>query len=164
MTANEKGTSFWHAHSGIQRGDGIFGPLIVRQNQINNRHFDAYDFDLSEHVLTLNDWINDPFVAKFVQHVHSNGTNKPESILINGRGVYYSNQPTSTNVIETPRAVFAVQRGFKYRFRIINAGLLYCPIQFSIDGHNLILIASDTHDIEPITVQVINILAGNFVD
>lgn len=42
-------------------------------------------------------------------------------------------------------------QGFKYRFRVINAEFLNCPIEMSVDGHNITVIASDGYDLEPIT-------------
>ena len=44
---------------------------------------------------------------------------------------------------ETPRSVFAVKQGLRFRFRIVNAGILYCPIEVSIDNHLLAVIAVD---------------------
>ena len=27
---NNQGTHLWHAHAGLQRADGVFGPIVVR--------------------------------------------------------------------------------------------------------------------------------------
>ena len=119
-----------------------------------------YDFDLSEHVIIVNDWLNETAIEKFVQHHHSSGDNKPEAILINGRGVYYQYQTNLKGMNETPQAVFTVQKGYRYRFRLINAASLYCPIKISIDNHNLTIISTDGHDIEPYEVTNLIIFAG----
>ena len=43
---------------------------------------------------------------------------------------------------------------------MINAGILYCPIEFSVDNHNLTVIATDGNNIEPYEVQSLIIMAG----
>lgn len=40
-------------------------------------------------------------------------------------------------------------QGRKYRFRLINAGYLNCPIEISIDKHNLTVFNSDGNDFIP---------------
>lgn len=158
---HDYGTHMWHAHSGLQRADGLFGPLIVRQYEHQDAHRDKYDFDLYEHVIMLNDWINDTSIDKFSRHHHNDGDNKPSSILINGRGVLARYTDTDgTRRVETPRSEFRVQKGFKYRFRLINGGFLYCPIEFSIDNHRLLIIASDGKLLEPKLVDSLIIYAG----
>src|SRR5579883_287427 len=137
------GTHFWHAHSGLQRADGVFGPLIVRESREANPYAHAYDYDLAEHVIVVHEWTNETAVSKFAGHHHNDGDNKPSSILINGRGVLVRFASSGGQYVETPRAEFKVMHGKVYRFRLINAGILYCPIEFSIDDHNLTVIASD---------------------
>ncbi len=120
--AVDVGTHFWHAHAGTQRADGIFGALIVREYDTQNA--DLYDYDLASHIIVVNDWINETSISKFSGHHHNDGDNKPTSMLINGRGAYARFSP---NRVETPRATFRVTHGKRYRFRLINAGWLYCP-------------------------------------
>ena len=55
--------------------------------------------------------------------------------------------------IKTPLSIFKVKKGFRYRFRVIDAGLEFCPMQFSIDKHNLTLIATDGNPIDPVEVE-----------
>jgi L-ascorbate oxidase len=62
----------------------------------------------------------------------------------------------------TFRSVFKVEKNKRYRFRVINSGVQFCPLQFSIDGHNLTVIATDGNDIEPLQVVSFVILAGEF--
>lgn len=288
--AENAGTHFWHSHTGMQRGDGVFGALIVRRPRANEAHAHLYDFDLSEHKMILQDWVHTPGVSIFASHHHSRGDNKPVNLLVNGRGRFYYaiwdqakkeartsaddktkvsdhkakalvdkaetpkplptttsttpltlglNQsevadhfdlkpsqfeflhPSSessrnnmrranneisrltnvaqqsplqsddnssnpevefdltaqpTNVQRTKRAVdeiqlhqmplqtFHVRRGFRYRFRIINAEFLNCPIALSIDNHTLLAIHSDGYDFEPLEVGAIVTYAGERFD
>ncbi|KOB77130.1 Laccase 1 [Operophtera brumata] len=44
-------------------------------------------------------------------------------------------------------------QGKRYRFRLINANFLNCPVEFSVDGHNITVIASDGYDLVLNAVQ-----------
>ncbi|XP_065091239.1 uncharacterized protein LOC135712206 [Ochlerotatus camptorhynchus] len=217
--ADNPGTHFWHSHTGMQRGDGAFGPLIIRRD--NDPQKIMYDYDLSEHVITVQDWGHQAGNQMFTAHHHSTGDNKPPNILINGRGKYFkrypkissittttrtTNRPTSKtendaeliqnsadsnlklemnfaelinarrtnsstrslsrakrqsrtvnfNAVVVPESehiplkVFYVEPKKRYRFRLINAEFLNCPVEVSVEGHNLTVISSDSFDINPV--------------
>ncbi|CRL02097.1 CLUMA_CG015286, isoform A [Clunio marinus] len=224
--ADNSGTHFWHSHLGMQRGDGVYGAIIVRKAEELNENL--YDYDLSDHILITIDWTHLPATSIFTSHHHSGGSNKPPNILINGRGKYFGNLslaitnndemvPTTTesfeefettfnieNVEETttesinqdehqevinrssrsisgapapvqppeklgnpsqesilvPFEVFNVVKGFRYRFRHINAGFLNCPIQLSIDNHTITVISSDGNALEPVEATFLTTYAG----
>lgn len=46
-----------------------------------------------------------------------------------------------------------VKQGNMYRMRIISNGVLNCPLEMSIEGHTIQIIASDGFDLEPVTVH-----------
>ncbi|XP_055539968.1 uncharacterized protein LOC129726845 [Wyeomyia smithii] len=229
--ADNPGTHFWHSHTGMQRGDGAFGPLIIRRD--NDPQQLVYDYDLSDHVITVQDWGHVAGVQMFTAHHHSTGDNKPPNILINGRGKYFKRYPKTASITTTtkqtqlsipakpttitpaitnnlddseliqnsrdsslklelstaeltnarlfnvsnsrtlvrkkrqsrtvdfnavvvpesehiPVKVFYVEQKKRYRFRLINAEFLNCPVELSIEGHNMTVIASDSFDINPI--------------
>ena len=58
------------------------------------------------------------------------GSEDIDDILINGRGVDVNpaNKVTRTSV-DTPRVEFQVKAGLRYRFRVINGGLMFCPLE-----------------------------------
>lgn len=87
FTAKDRGTHFWHSHAGLQRADGLFGSLIVRQPPSHDIHSPLYDFDLPEHVIIVTDWLNELVTSRFASHHHDDGDNKAESMLINGQYV-----------------------------------------------------------------------------
>lgn len=43
-----------------------------------------------------------------------------------------------------------VAQGLRYRFRLVNAGFLNCPLELSIDNHTLLVVASDGADVKPV--------------
>ncbi|KAI8423719.1 hypothetical protein MSG28_012750 [Choristoneura fumiferana] len=149
FNASHDGTHFWHSHSGMQRADGAAGAFIIRRPKSQDPHGALYDYDRSEHVMIVTDWIHELSVAMFTDHHHSKGDNKPPTLLINGVGRFKIFNGTKPFYMRTAR--FNVEQGYKYRFRVINAEFLNCPIEMSVDGHNITVISSDGYDLEPIT-------------
>jgi L-ascorbate oxidase len=151
----------WHAHAGIQRADGLYGPLIVREYERKNPLANLYDFDLPEHVVTIIDWFNKSSLNKIVSN-YKGADSRANSFLINGkaRGEVLLNEEKA----ETPREVFHVEQGEKYRFRLIYPGITMCPIEVSIDNHNLTIIASDGRLLQPYEVTSLVMYPGERYD
>ena len=78
--------------------------------------------------------------------------------LINGRGRH-----EDVPYVKTQLSVFNVEQGSRYRFRLIGAQSMYA-YKFSIDGHNLTVVATDGHWIEPVVVDFIIIHSGERYD
>jgi FtsP/CotA-like multicopper oxidase with cupredoxin domain len=55
---------------------------------------------------------------------------------------------------------FSVKKGKRYRFRVISNGLLNCPIRISVEGHRLLMIASDGQPFKPVPVDAFNLVNG----
>lgn len=53
----------------------------------------------------------------------------------------------------TPLEVFRVERGQRYRFRFVNSMSHVCPAQVEIENHGLLIIASDSFDLQPVSVD-----------
>ena len=82
--------------------------------------------------------------------------------LINGRG-RHALPDTEVNRRQTRLSTFNVEPGNLYRFRLIGAQSLYAYM-FSIDGHQLTVIATDGVFIEPVMVDFIIIHSGERYD
>jgi len=136
----------------LNNKDGIFGSLIVRQSKYDDVNSNLYDYDLSDHVIIVNDWAHMSSASWNAEFRQSDGYILGKTILINGKGKPSAENPTST---ETPLAKFSVKLNQRYRFRLIDIGVYYCPKRFSVDGHNLTIIALDGHLIEPVEVESI---------
>lgn len=162
--AAQAGTHFYHSHIGMQRADGAYGPLIVKVPEENDPHSHLYDYDLSEHVMTIIDWVTQLGTEVFLSHHHNDGDNKPPTILINGLGRFQEFQNASNASIFTPPARFKVEQGYRYRFRIINAGFLNCPVEMTIDNHTLHVISTDGHDINVTAATSLVTYAGERFD
>lgn len=154
----------WHSHSGLQRADGLFGAVVVRQNKIDEGVYASlYDYDLSDHVIVMNDWFEKPIALEFALHVHTDRTrfNYADAILINGRAsTSRTNFTQNSKKIETPKAMFRVTSGYRYRFRLIHAGISHCAFQFSVENHDLKVIATDGNFLEPTDVETVILYPG----
>lgn len=90
----------------MQRGDGVFGALIVHVPEEEDLHKDLYDFDLKEHVMILMDWDHVTGMQKFTSHHHNDGDNKPTNLLVNGLGRYAADNVSAV----MPTARFKVKK------------------------------------------------------
>ncbi|XP_031635309.1 laccase-1-like [Contarinia nasturtii] len=173
------GTHWWHSHVGTQRGDGTFGALIIREPIVDlpNIIRKVFDENTDEFHMIFHDWDHRETVPTFNIFHHSMGDNKPQNILINGHG-RYSEPNSERNKIDensqsdlmtkattiAPYETFNVHEGLKYRFRVINAGFLNCPLELSVDNHTILVIGSDGHYIEPVWVDSLVSYAGERFD
>ena len=90
----------------MQRGDGVFGALIVRVPPSKDPHRDLYDYD--EHNMIILDWDHEIGSEKFLAHHHSDGDNKAANLLVNGLGRYRSLKDENGTVADMPVATFLV--------------------------------------------------------
>ncbi|KAK0229720.1 laccase 1 AVT [Armillaria nabsnona] len=146
----QAGTFWYHSHIGVQYCEGLRGPLVVYDgpNGVNDPHRALYDVDDETTIITLADWYHNTArqVADTLLPPLANST------LINGMGRFFED-PTS------PLAVITVAPNKRYRFRVISVS---CDpsFTFSVDGHNLTIIEVDGVNTQPLTVNSIQILAG----
>lgn len=165
--ATPAGTHWYHSHTGVQYGDGLFGPLIVDEVEPPAK----YD---REHILLINDWFlksAEEILAGLVGPKKMDGAAmskmkgmamkkemgaKPdigdvpfESALFNGQGRFAGT--------EAPLAEVEVKPGEVIRLRLINGSSTYA-FRFQIDGHPLTVIATDGAPIAP--VEVDNLVFG----
>ncbi|KOC69894.1 Laccase-4, partial [Habropoda laboriosa] len=158
---NNGGTHLWHAHTGSQKLDGIFGSFIVRVPSVEEPYSHLYDYDLASHVIVINDWFKEESTNRIPGRRAGETRHTAEAFLINGKGRYVDSSGTTTNI---PFEVITVSANQRYRFRLINSFCTVCPGQLIIEGHNVTVIASDGQPIEPVSVNSIISLAGERYD
>ncbi|XP_033112326.1 laccase-2-like [Anneissia japonica] len=161
FNANPPGTHWWHSHAGMQRADGLFGPLIVKKPKSGDTYSRLYDYD--EHVLLVNDWLHELTIERFSKYHHSIGSNSADSILINGKGIYKTLTKGNSEA-NTPREMFTVKQGKRYRFRTINGAITNCALKISVDEHRITMIASDGAEIDKEETDSFIIYAGERYD
>eukprot|EP00106_Octopus_bimaculoides_P019942 XP_014787384.1 PREDICTED: laccase-like [Octopus bimaculoides] len=166
----QTGTYWYHSHTGSQRTMGEFGALILHEKTKPK---------MEEHIMVISDynheWDSDMSFIKMVYGVYLNGkqvTNSRSAAgalfslfnfhsgLVNGRGRYYD---VSRKHNGAPLSVFEVESGKHYRFRVIAAGSLY-PFEVSVDGHQMVVVASDGYELKPSPVDYFVINPGERFD
>merc|ERR1711962_1577926 len=105
------GTYWYHSHSGLHRGDGVLGAMVVRR--IEDQQAQYYDTDLLSHVLMVQDWTHKPMMA----------------------------QSEGLVTIELPFETIEVSPGHHHRLRIISGVAMNCPMIVSIDNLDFTIIA-----------------------
>jgi FtsP/CotA-like multicopper oxidase with cupredoxin domain len=155
------GTHFWHAHTGLQKLDGIHGSIVVRQPPSKDPNSHLYDFDLTTHVMMLTDWMHEDAAERYPGRLAVNTGQDPESMLINGKGQF--RDPNTGFMTNTPLEIFTMTPGRRYRFRMINSFSTVCPAQITIEGHGLTIIATDGEPVHPVNVNTVISFSGKFV-
>ncbi|PIL36359.1 transporter [Ganoderma sinense ZZ0214-1] len=141
---DQAGTFWYHSHLSTQYCDGLRGPFVVYDP--NDPHASLYDVDDESTVITLSDWYHT--AARLGARFPAG----PDSVLINGLGRY-------TGGASSDLAVISVTQGKRYRFRLVS---LSCDpnFTFSIDNHTMNIIEVDSVNHTPLTVDEIQIFAG----
>ncbi|ESO89911.1 hypothetical protein LOTGIDRAFT_124263 [Lottia gigantea] len=167
--ASHKGTYWYHSHIGMMRSMGNYGPLIIREKK---------PLRMKEFIMLLTEWNHD-WDSNLAQLKEEDGMfiNRTEikethsldgakfslfnfhSVLVNGKGRYFS----ETGDNGAPLENFSVDKRNDYVFRIIAAGV-QVPFRFSIDNHDITVIASDGYDLDPYTAESLIIHPGERYD
>ncbi|RIB08213.1 Multicopper oxidase [Gigaspora rosea] len=149
-TEGQIGTYWWHSHYNAQYIDGILGALIIHDPE--DPYLKDYDY---EYVVTLTDWYHQTsadLLALFLAPGYSGGNPVPDAGLISGKGQFNCDaKPGYACKKDSDLAVYKVQKGKKYRFRIINtSGEAF--FVFSIDGHKMKVIEVEGTYVQPFEV------------
>ena len=181
------GTYWYHSHTGSQRSDGLFGGLIIREHTTADYPLQFTDSP-ELHTVILMDWYREestdifnkikstvgffpdtlfgavPSNSNFLYKVTQGPDNATighvpySSGLINGLG-RHRDVPYEHSHLK----VFIISRGQTYRFRLIGAQSLF-SYMFSIDGHQLTVIATDGSLVQPRITDFIIVHAGERYD
>ncbi|KAI0072148.1 laccase [Panus rudis PR-1116 ss-1] len=145
FNVNDQAGTFWyHSHLSTQYCDGLRGPMVIYDPL--DPHRALYDIDDESTVLTVGDWYH-------TLSRKTTGLPVPDSTLINGLG------RSSSGPADAALAVITVQRGKRYRFRLVS---ISCDANyiFSIHSHALTIIEADGTSTLPVKVDSLQIFAG----
>ena len=112
----------------------------------------------------IQDWVHKSGVDMFVPHHWDDGSNKATSFLVNGKGRFQNFGANKYPGLFTPVEELFVEPGKKYRLRVIDVGVSLCPVEMSIEDHDMLVIASDGADIQPVKVQSLVLHNGERYD
>ena len=195
--ARPSGTHWYHSHTGVQRSDGLFGALIVREsNAMEAQIWTKLDQELkqyqdrpADHTVIISDWFREDAITAysllesnswFYEYTgdtapgpndepqgFSSGPDGKEagnypfwSALINGKGKHPNN---SYPYLRSRLSVFSVDPSLCYRFRLVGSINNYA-FRFSIDEHQLWVVGTDGHWVQPVPVDYIALQSGERYD
>jgi FtsP/CotA-like multicopper oxidase with cupredoxin domain len=156
------GTSWWHSHYSAQYSGGAFGPMVVYGPSNVDYDIDVGSILLSDH------YHRDYFsvVEQVMQVVPIVGgvPNIPAIIplsdnnLINGKNDFDCSTVTDGTpcTSNAPLAEFKFEPGKMHRLRLVNAGSEGIQ-KFSIDGHEMLIIANDFTEVIPYTTKIVTL-------
>jgi FtsP/CotA-like multicopper oxidase with cupredoxin domain len=147
----QHGTFWWHAHMQSQRGDGLYGGLIIHEPADSSRSTDQmtarYDQDV---LLMVGDWFHRPATAVLEWYADpANYGNEPvpDSLLINGLGRYNCTlavpaRPVDCTQISEAMLGYVLDAPGPARMRLVNVGTI-AGFTISVDGASLEAVAVD---------------------
>ncbi|PHH74030.1 hypothetical protein CDD80_3413 [Ophiocordyceps camponoti-rufipedis] len=137
---DEHGTFWWHGHSQLQRGDGLFGGLVVYQPGGERAVED-------EVLLLVGDWFHRSqmdVLAWFAHHGSLGNEPVPDSLLVNGRGRFDCHKAVPARPVVCSQQhldpVFRSRR--RTRVRIVNTGSV-AGFTLAVEGGWLRAVAVD---------------------
>ncbi|CAF3560712.1 unnamed protein product [Rotaria sp. Silwood1] len=178
--ASPIGTHWYHSHTGAQYSDGLFGILIVEDPSDPYKKFPEFSLIMNEwyhrYAIDIFDILSSPPTThhhRFPQFVSGlmNGKGRhdcstiDQSLLLHNKTEEEHNQlgDLLLCVPNRPYERFTVVYNETYRFRLIAASSAF-NYKFSIDNHELTVIAIDGAYVEPYKTQQLWIYIGQRYD
>lgn len=87
-TAQNSGSHFWHAHSGLHKAEGLDGAIVIRAPKVEDPNNRLYDYDSLESIIFITDWMHKSIVDHFPGSSFIDVGQNPDNFLINGKGQY----------------------------------------------------------------------------
>ncbi|KAF8849353.1 hypothetical protein BDZ45DRAFT_680586 [Acephala macrosclerotiorum] len=147
ISDDQTGTFWYHAHSELQRADGVYGTMIIHEGASAGKS-EAEMFGYGEDLaLMVGDWYHRS--AQQVQDYYKDWTNfgnepAPDSMLLNGQGKFNCSMAVPARPVKCIEVVAPSLRmkGGRTRLRIINTGAL-TGFTLSMTGHAMTVIKVD---------------------
>lgn len=150
------GSTWYHSHWSLQYAEGLFGGMILNGPATAN-----YDEDLG--VLFLQDWDHETAFHNW-EEAKQGAAPVLDTGLINGTNTWDCSGSTSPACVGGGRKFEMVfEAGRRYLLRLVNVAT-DGHFQFSIDGHNLTIIANDLVPIVPYEADSVQISIGQRYD
>ncbi|KGO38739.1 Multicopper oxidase, type 3 [Penicillium expansum] len=163
IPSDQSGTFWYHAHSGVSRGDGLYGGLVVHapaskstvrgllpQRDDNPLRY-TYDREL---LLLIGDWYHRPAgdVLEWYMDPGNFGNEPvPDSMLINGAGYFDCTMAVPARPVDcidqqVNTSFIDLDPNATYRIRVVNTGAL-AGLSLIFDNHLLDLLQVDSVDV-----------------
>ncbi|KAJ5725494.1 uncharacterized protein N7483_006851 [Penicillium malachiteum] len=155
--ADQYGTSWYHSHYSAQYTDGAYGPMVIYGPVQSGA---SYDLDVGP--VMISDYAHQSYyeILEMILSIPPSFPNVDNN-LINGHGA--NNCNTTDCGSGAGLAQFNFTSGKTHRLRLMNVGS-NANQKFSIDGHEMTVIANDFVPLEPYTTDVITLGVGQRTD
>ncbi|PFH48314.1 multicopper oxidase [Amanita thiersii Skay4041] len=147
---NQAGSFWYHSDLGVQYVDGFRGPLIIYD--LHDPHRSLYDIDNLSTIIQFGDWWHNASLGMLAGYEATGVVPVCDTGTVNGVGRFNGGP-------EVPWSVVNVIPGKRYRMRLINESARNV-FTISIDQHQLTIIEADGVATQPLTVDVLEMLAG----
>ncbi|EED16674.1 multicopper oxidase, putative [Talaromyces stipitatus ATCC 10500] len=155
--ADQYGTSWYHSHYSAQYADGTFGAMII----YGPEHV-PYDIDVGPILLT--DYFHTRYYPLVQRYTGSQDVPNSDNNLINGKMNFDCSLANGTECVpNVGLSKFKFESGKVHRLRLINAGAEALQ-KFTIDDHEMTLIAADFAPIKPYKTKVVTLGVGQRAD
>ncbi len=140
---DEHGTFWWHSHHKVQRGDGLFGGLVVHKPEAD--YSSKTDPEVDEVLVLVGDWFHQKQadVLAWYGHWASMGNEPvPDSLQINGHGRFICSMAAPARPVDCQdRALADMKPIFRElakqtRLRVVNVGTI-AGVSLMVDGATL---------------------------
>ncbi|KAL2258560.1 hypothetical protein VTK26DRAFT_8091 [Humicola hyalothermophila] len=162
FVASLYGTSWYHAHYSAQFAGGVVGPIVVYGPTQAK-----YDVDLGP--IMLSDWYHKEYFDIIEEILSPNGSAAvlSDNNLINGKMHFDCSTVDAEDKIRCTNKAgisrFRFQTGKTHRLRLINSGANGVQ-RFSIDEHQLTVIAEDFVPVKPYNTTMVTLGVGQRTD
>ncbi|KAI4154517.1 MAG: hypothetical protein LQ340_001632 [Diploschistes diacapsis] len=154
------GTSWYHSHYSAQYAAGISGPIVIHGPT-------QADYDIDIGPVMLSDWYHTTYYDLVEQTLAPGAIIPPlsDNNLINGKNNFNCSDFSYGEecIANAGISKFAFQTGKVHRLRLINSGAEGIQ-QFSIDDHNMTIIANDFVPVQPYPVTSVTLGVGQRTD
>ena len=140
---DEHGTFWWHSHHKVQRGDGLFGGLVIHNPKKSAPT--GPETEIEEVLLLVGDWFHQKQedVLAWYSHWASMGNEPvPDSLQVNGHGRFICSMAVPARPVDCiGTAVSDMKPIFRHRakhtrLRVVNVGTI-AGVSFAVDGARL---------------------------
>lgn len=140
---DEHGTFWWHSHHSVQRGDGLFGGLVVHKPAAEPSS--RLESEADEVLVLVGDWFHQKQadVLSWYGHWSSMGNEPvPDSLHINGHGRFICSMAVPARPVDCRDKALADMKPIfrkmanQTRLRVVNVGTI-TGISLMVDGATL---------------------------
>lgn len=169
---DQSGTFWYHAHDGVQRGDGLYGGLVIHKPLSSHKRHGGHEeeeepeFD-DEHILLISDWYHRSAKDALEAYMHPGAFGMetvPDSVLLNGQGAYTCSNAAPAQPVDCAQRdpmnlpVLVVDSYKRSVLRVVNVGA-YAGFNITASGSALTPLGVDgSHPIKGASALNVGVL------